>query len=374
MSVRGSRILITTDAVGGVWTYTLDLAEGLVAAGAIIRVAVLGPALRVDQRAELARRGLEATETGGSLEWLAADAAEVRAASQAVAELAKVWQADLVHLHASAFAAAAFSCPVVVTHHSCVATWWDAVRDGSLPEDFRWRTVLTGEGLMRADLVIAATAAYARSIADVYRLPHLPRVVHNGRAARPASDAHVPGEQVFTAGRLWDDGKNIAALDRAAALLPWPVTAAGDVAGPNGAAASFQHLSLVGQQSQAEMRQHLAERPIFAAPARFEPFGLAVLEAAQAGCALVLNDIPTFRELWSDAAVFVPADDSAVFAAALRDLIDDREHRLALGAAARARAEAYSLSAMVERTAACYRICLSPAERSARLVPARRTA
>ena len=41
--------------------------------------------------------------------------------------------------------------------------------------------------------------------------------------------------------------------------------------------------------------------------ALYEPFGLAVLEAAQAGCALVLSDIPTFRELWDGAALFVAA-------------------------------------------------------------------
>ena len=375
MSIRGRRILVSTDAVGGVWTYTLDLAVGLAAAGATIRIAVLGPALRDDQRAELARRRLDAVETGCSLEWLAADAGEVRASAQALSQLAWAWQADLIHLHASAFAAcASFPCPVVVTHHSCVATWWAAVYGGSLPADFLWRTALTGEGLVRADLVIAPTAAYARSIAEVYRLRDPPRVVHNGRAARFANDDGDGCAEVFTAGRLWDDGKNIAALDCVAALLPWPVCAAGDAAGLNGAKASFRHLVLIGQQTEAEMRQHLVRRPIFVAPARFEPFGLGVLEAAQAGCALVLNDIPTFHELWDDAAVFVQADDSASFATILRALIDAGERRRALGAAARARAELYSLESMVESTIACYAGFFSAAGQSAMPVRTRRTA
>ena len=55
--------------------------------------------------------------------------------------------------------------------------------------------------------------------------------------------------------------------------------------------------------------EQLGARPIFVSVARYEPFGLAVLEAAQAGCALVLSDIPTFRELWGGAALFVPAND-----------------------------------------------------------------
>ncbi len=48
-----------------------------------------------------------------------------------------------------------------------------------------------------------------------------------------------------------------------------------------------------------------AAATVFASMARYEPFGLAVLEAAQAGMRLVLSDIPTFRELWDGAAIFV---------------------------------------------------------------------
>ena len=49
----------------------------------------------------------------------------------------------------------------------------------------------------------------------------------------------------------------------------------------------------------------MARTAVFVSPALYEPFGLAVLEAAQAGCALVLSDIPTFRELWDGVALFV---------------------------------------------------------------------
>ena len=69
---------------------------------------------------------------------------------------------------------------------------------------------------------------------------------------------------------------------------------------------------------------------IYALPARYEPFGLSALEAALSGCALVLGDIPSLREVWGDAAVFVPPDD----AGGLRDALyaadrttDDRAQR-----------------------------------------------
>ena len=54
----------------------------------------------------------------------------------------------------------------------------------------------------------------------------------------------------------------------------------------------------------------LRRATIFALPARYEPFGLSALEAGLAGCALVLGDIP-MREVWHDAAMFVPPEQPA---------------------------------------------------------------
>ncbi|WP_243688744.1 glycosyltransferase [Geotalea toluenoxydans] len=62
-------------------------------------------------------------------------------------------------------------------------------------------------------------------------------------------------------------------------------------------------------------------------PARYEPFGLTVLEAALSGCALVLGDIPSLRELWEGAAVFVPPDDANALADVLQSLCQDRTLR-----------------------------------------------
>ena len=123
----------------------------------------------------------------------------------------------------------------------------------------------------------------------------------------------------FTAGRLWDEGKNLRTIDRAAGRLAGsvPVLAAGPTDGPGGARIALHHARPLGRLRADEIARRLAERPIFVSAARYEPFGLSVLEAAQAGCALVLSDIPTFRELWDGAADFVPADDDRALAAAI---------------------------------------------------------
>ena len=90
------------------------------------------------------------------------------------------------------------------------------------------------------------------------------------------------------------------------------------------------------------------------APARYEPFGLAVLEAAAAGCPLVLSDIPTFRELWDGAATFVAANDDRAFAEVADTIVGDGGLRLALGEAARERAARYTPMAMAAGMAAIY--------------------
>ena len=160
---------------------------------------------------------------------------------------------------------------------------------------------------------------------------------------------------MITTGRLWDDGKDVATLEAAAAELDTPVLALGSLQGPDGGAAAFARLRTPGRCSARQVASGLARARLFVSAARYEPFGLSVLEAAQAGCALVLSDIPTFRELWDGAALFAPPGDAPGFARAIRSLLADDAERERLAAAARIRADRYGLDAFVEGTAAIHR-------------------
>jgi glycosyltransferase involved in cell wall biosynthesis len=174
-------LLLTTDAVGGVWRYTLDLAAGLSARGMRPVVAVLGPAATQAQREEAGDFGL--IETGLPLDWTAESPAEL---AYAVATLQSMAHGMCsVHLHAPALVGnCAWPAPVVAVAHSCVATWWHAVRGGALPDDFRWRTEATATGLRSADAVIAPTAAHAEALQTAYG-PVPVQVVHNGSNLPP---------------------------------------------------------------------------------------------------------------------------------------------------------------------------------------------
>jgi glycosyltransferase involved in cell wall biosynthesis len=349
---RARHLLLTADAVGGVWQYSLDLAAALAPFGYRVTLATLGPPPAPDQRARAAAvPGLTLIETGLALEWLATDPAELRHAETTLAQLAGDVSADLAQLHSPALAAgASWPCPVVAVLHSCVATWWSAVKQGPMPPDFHWRTDLVRAGLHRATLAIAPTAAFAAAAQRHYGV--LPMPVHNGRAL--AVPPAATQDRVFTAGRLWDEGKNVATLDRAARRLAVPFDAAGPTRAPHGQQIALDALHPLGTLDEAALARHLAPRPVFASAALYEPFGLSVLEAAAAGCALVLSDIPTFRELWSGAATFVPPQDDAAFAAAITAFIEDSAARIEAGDRARARAARYRPAAMAARMDSLY--------------------
>ena len=290
-----ARVLMTADAVGGVWTYARDLAEGLAARGVEVTVAVLGPGGHHNHHGNPHFRTIAAPEV--TLDWLAASPDDVHAAGARVVELAHAVGADLVHLNSPALAAeAAFRLPVVGVCHSDVATWWAAVKGGPLPDDLAWRAGLTGRGYAACDALLAPTAAFAEATAATYGLTRAPTVVWNGRATPPASGTGSDAEPfVFTCGRLWDEGKGAAVLDRAAAALAAPVFAAGARQGPGAGRVGFEHLIPLGALPAGEIARWQAEAAVFASPALYEPFGLAVLEAAQAGTALALCREVGFR-------------------------------------------------------------------------------
>jgi glycosyltransferase involved in cell wall biosynthesis len=352
MAAAPAHVLMTADALGGVWTYAIDLAAGLAGRGVAVTLAVLGPPPSAGQRRAAGACGVRLVETGLPLDWLADGPAAIAEAARRLSALAGA--ADLVHLNSPAFAAdAAFGAPVVGVCHSCVATWWDAAGEGAPPPDFAWRTALLSRGYDACDALIAPTAAFARATRRRYGVA--PVVVRNGLAARETPAA--PGDRaavVLTSGRLWDRGKNVAALDLAAGQMRGRVQGAGPLEGPAGERVRLAAIAPLGQLEREAVARRLGGARVFASLALYEPFGLGVLEAAQAGCALALSDIPTFRELWDGAAVFVDPGDPAAVARTLDGLLDDPDHAAWLGALAAARAARFTLDAMVDGVLSLY--------------------
>jgi glycosyltransferase involved in cell wall biosynthesis len=357
---RPLRVFLTADAVGGIWQYALDLAWGLREHGIEVVLALLGPTPNVDQRQAADAAGVDLVVTGLPLDWTASNAAEIEEAGRDVARIAQDFACDVIHLNNPALAAgASFHAPVVSVCHSCVATWWDAVRLGPLPDEFLWRTELLERAYAASDMLIAPSASFAKATARIYGLSAAPTVVHNGRRAPVIREASRNDVFAFTAGRFWDEGKNFASIDRAAAHASVPVIAAGSLQGPNGTRVEACHVQSVGRLTDDEIVSYLSARPIFVSAARYEPFGLAVLEAAQAGCALILSDIPTFRELWTDAAIFLAPHDDEAIARAIDMLAHNGSERARWGDRARSASKAYSVAALSSRMISLYHSLLA---------------
>ena len=62
----------------------------------------------------------------------------------------------------------------------------------------------------------------------------------------------------------------------------------------------------------------------------------------------MLGDIPSLRELWDDAAVFVPPGDVGALSACLHDLVRHPELRHEMGLEAQTRAAAYRYDDMID--------------------------
>jgi glycogen synthase len=351
------RVLMTTDTVGGVWTYAIQLAKSLSRYDVMVDLVTLGPAPEESQRQEaLALPNVALHEVSCRLEWMDDPWDDLLSAGERLLRLAEELQPDVIHLNDYSQGALPWSAPVLVVGHSCVLSWHRAVR--GTPAGAEWDVYRdhVAEGLRGADLVVAPTAAMLESLQSHYGPLSHTEVISNGRdlmSPHPRSSAgHA---YVFTAGRLWDEAKNVSVLDAAAGEIAWPVYAAGDLNSPNGGRASSSALHLIGRVSPAEMKRRLQEAAIYAHPARYEPFGLVPLEAAQCGCALVLGDIPTLREIWKDSALFVSPDDAAGLAVAINRLIADPRLRQRYAERARSRAGLFTADQMAQRYLRAYR-------------------
>ena len=334
------RVLLTLDAVGGVWRYALDLAAALSARGTECLLVGYGAPPKQEQRAELPKHGgCALVWSSAPLDWQAKEEAELRPARDHLRDIIRDWRPDVLHLNlASQAADLDRDIPVVVASHSCIPTWWHTVRGGRLPMEWAWHRRRNRTGFAQADILIAPSASHASALRAIYGpLPHL-AVVHN--AVRPPTRPCVAREHfILSVGRWLDDAKNGRVLDAAASLSPWPVRLAGATQTSHDGGIELRNAESLGPLPASAVQALMQRASIFAAPSVYEPFGLAVLEAAHAGAALVLADIPTFRELWDGAALFVQPDDPAAWAAAFGALANNapRMERLALQARKRAR-------------------------------------
>ena len=392
--VLPTRVLMTADTVGGIWNYALELCGELARFGIEVALATMGAPLSPAQQAEAARSpNTRLFQSRYKLEWMDSPWCDVAAAGSWLLDLDRHFQPDLIHFNGYAHASLPWEVPTVVVAHSCVLSWWQAVKYEPAPAEWNKYRDVVRAGLNAAELVVAPSRAMLHSLEEHYGRLACTRVIPNGRRI-VAGPSQPKDELILSAGRLWDEAKNVVVLNDIAPLLPWPVCIAGDCKGPMGAksaagpacawteeASDFRkpaqlcgteeprghRIRYLGQLTSVEIAAWQNRAAIYVSPARYEPFGLSILEAALAGCALVLGDIPTIREIWADTAIFVPPNDRGALKDALELLISDKQMREALAEKSLRRASTFTPERMANSYIAAYSQLLSE-----RIEPCRR--
>jgi len=352
------RVLMTTDTLGGVWNYSLEVAGALEPHGVQVVLCALGGLPSPGQSREAAGiSNLQLLPSAFKLEWMDDPWADLEISAEWLLEIEQDLKPDIVHLNSYGHGALPWLSPVVLVGHSCVVSWWEAVY-GSRPAAQWNRYRLEVECSLRAaDVVVSPSASMLRALRNSYKFFSRGRVVPNGRSAarfRPVEKENF----IFSVGRLWDPAKNVAALAQIAPSLPWPVYVAGALRDPDGRAACVDGCISLGALSQDELPGWYGRAAIYVLPARYEPFGLSILEAALSGCALVLGEIPSLLENWRDCAVFVPPADPEALRSAVNALIEDPGLRAELSRRSLARAADFAPERMARGYLDVYREAL----------------
>lgn len=347
------RILMTTDTVGGVWNFTKQLTTDLILRGHKVALISFGrepSASQAEWFQSTASNCADFWYTSSScpLEWMQNNNHVYQLGASLLLSAAEHFQPDVLLSNQFCYGKLPLPIPRVVVAHSDVLSWARACRSTALPSSpwLTQYTQLVSDGLDSATAVVAPTHWMLTALAASFTLPQHAVVILNGRTLPPTPSPEAPRTlQAVTAGRLWDEGKNLRILENLQA--PFPILVAGGVESEASRVALHHScVGYLGELSEQEIVSLFHRSAIYVCTSAYEPFGLAPLEAALCGCAVLANDIPSLREVWAECAGFF--HDDATLASALQRLTDP-----VLLEAARARsqqrAKIFTSSRMTER-------------------------
>lgn len=351
------RLLITTDTIGGVWTFTQELCAELLERGCAVLLVSFGrmpaPAQQeqCDQLMQRFGRRFEFVPTAIPLEWMEANERAYPEGARVLEREVTRFAPDLIHSNQFCYGALDVAVPRVVTAHSDVLSW--ARECGKAPlEPSAWLDSYVSQvqaGLLRADVVTAPTRWMLDALSTFFEVPAPVEVVPNGRSLSRAEERPRLLRAV-TAGRLWDEAKGVTIL--ADVPSPMPVLVAGEL--HDGAPQTFARngVELMGQLSSEQMEELLRSNSVYLCLSKYEPFGLAALEAAQCGCAVIARDIPPLREVWGTDALYFA--DAPSLTAAMHSLANDPRELAHWRTRAAGRAQLYTVGRMVDRYMGIY--------------------
>jgi glycogen(starch) synthase len=324
-------VLVTADTLGGVWTYTQELVTGLVQHGEQVTLVSFGELPTSEQTSWMEGLEIDYRPTTFRLEWMQEARRDVERSFRFLETLIREVKPDLLHFSQYCYGSLDVELPRIVVGHSDVVSWWAAVHGYQPPSNrwVRWYRDVVGRGIQQASFVVAPSRWMLEQLRTHYGPFEHSAVIYNGRDPRLFNPTSNKTVQVLAVGRLWDCAKQVSLLTRRQHGVPICIVGSGTHpeetfrgrAPLNGRSC----VRFLPAQPEQQIRSIYATGAIYAATSSYEPFGLAPLEAALSRCALVANDIPTFHELWGDAAVYFRHNDPDSLADVIQQLGEDQE-------------------------------------------------
>ena len=364
-------VLVTADTLSGAWTYTRELVTGLVTRGVRVTLVSFGEIPLPDQIAWMdTLHGLDYRPTAFHLEWMHEAERDLHESTAFLASLVREVKPHILHLNQYCYGNLPVDVPRVVMAHGDLITWTQAV-EGYTPRPARWLKWyrnLVNRGIAGADAVVAPSRWMLAMLRESYARAERAEVIYPGRNPIFFNPYVDKENSVLTVGRLIDAGKQVFLLTQhahpvsvcivgAEHTVPTPrVPIRADVK------VETEHacVAIRGAQTEAQLRALYSRAAIYAATARYEPLGICALEAAMSRCAIVANDIPSFREIWGDAALYFRTNDARSLAENIRQLNADREMRRAYANLAYSRArERFTTKRMIDEYLQLYRNLVS---------------
>jgi glycogen synthase len=379
-------VLVTADSLSGSWTYARELVTGLVTRGVRVTLVSFGEIPMPEQTSWMDHlHGLDYRPTAFRLEWMQEAEEDLAESSAFLAALVRELQPDILHLNQFCYGNLPVDVPRVVMAHGDLITWKNAVH-GPAKNDhgkhdpvkndqarrpdrsLTWYRNTVADGLAAADAVVAPSAWMLERISVSYGRPRRAEVIYPGRNPIFFNPYVSKDDCVLAVGRLVDASKQVFLLTQQPYSVPVCIVGAEHTVPvpriPIRADVKLDteqnSVAIRGPQTEAQLRALYSRAAIYAATARYEPLGMAALEAAFSRCAIVANDIPSFREIWGDAALYFRTNDGASLADKVRLLNADRPMRRAYAEMAYTRArERFTTKRMIDDCLQLYRSLVS---------------
>jgi glycosyltransferase involved in cell wall biosynthesis len=284
-------ILVTTDTITGIWTYTRELVTSLVTSDVRVTLVSFGEIPLPEQISWMDHlHGLEYRPTAFRLEWMHEGEHDFQDSCRYLEGLIAERRPDVLHSNQYCYGALSVNIPTVVVAHGDVISWWLSVH-GQQPATtswLRWYRQTVSEGLSKADVVVSPSRWMAETLSACYVQPRQPCVIHNGRNPIFFNPYVSKEDSVLAVGRLWDAGQQVSLLTQHAHEMPVCIvgseppsyTSHVPIRADVKLAIDKINVAFKGPQTEAQLRALYSRASIYAATSRYEPFGMAALEAA----------------------------------------------------------------------------------------------